>query len=161
MVIIDKQSENARSVMKKKRVLFVCIENSCRSQMAEAFARRLASDVIDAYSAGSRPSGEINPKAIQSMQDLGYDLSQQRSKSLGEIPRTKFDYVISMGCGDECPFIPAVHHEDWDIPDPKDMPLNEFRQIRNMIRERVEALAMDITRPKDRRTEDYVTGRFG
>ncbi|OGN75747.1 MAG: protein tyrosine phosphatase [Chloroflexi bacterium GWB2_49_20] len=132
--------------MKKKRVLFVCIENSCRSQMAEAFARRLAPDVIDASSAGSHPSGEINPKAIQSMRALGYDLNQQRSKSLGEIPRTKFDYVITMGCGDECPFIPAVHHEDWDIPDPKDMPLDEFRKIRNRIRERVEALASSIRR---------------
>jgi arsenate reductase len=132
------------SYMKKKLVLFVCIENSCRSQMAEAFARCLASDIFDAFSAGSRPSGQIHPKAVQSMANLGYDLSQQHSKSLAEIPRKKFDYVISMGCGDECPIIPAVHHEEWNIPDPKDMPLEEFRLVRNMIRDRVEALSNTI-----------------
>ena len=80
------------------------------------------------------------------MQDLGYDMSRQRSKSLGELPNIKFDYVITMGCGDECPFIPAFHHEDWDIPDPKDMPPNEFRLVRNMIRDHVETLAMSLRR---------------
>jgi arsenate reductase len=132
------------SSMKKKLVLFVCIENSCRSQMAEAFARRLAEDVIEPYSAGSRPSGDVNPKAIQSMANLGYDLGNQHSKSLAELPHKKFDYVISMGCGDECPLIPATHHDDWDIPDPKDMPLEEFRLVRNQIRDQVEALANKI-----------------
>jgi len=130
--------------MKKKRVLFVCIENSCRSQMAEAFARLLAQDVIEAYSAGSHPSGKIDPEAIQSMHDLGYELDGQYSKSLEEMPKVKFDYVITMGCGDECPLIPAVHHEDWEIPDPKDMPSEEFRKVRNLIRERVETLARSI-----------------
>ena len=130
--------------MKKKLVLFVCIENSCRSQMAEAFARRLAADAIEAYSAGSHPRGEIDSKAIRSMQDLGYDLSDQYSKSLDDLPKVKFDFVITMGCGDDCPLIPAVHHEDWNIPDPKDMSPVEFRQVRNMIREQVELLAMKV-----------------
>jgi arsenate reductase len=129
-----------------KKILFVCIENSCRSQMAEAFARLLAEDVIEAYSAGSRPSGEVNPTAIQSMRELGYNLTEHRSKSLHEIPQVKFDYVITMGCGDECPFIPATHHEDWNIPDPKQMPLDEFRRVRDLIRERVETLAISIRR---------------
>jgi arsenate reductase len=129
-----------------KKILFVCIENSCRSQMAEAFARLLAADAIEAYSAGSRPSGEVNPTAIQSMRELGYNLTEQRSKALSEIPLVKYDYVITMGCGDEGPFIPATHHEDWNIPDPKQMPLDEFRRVRDLIRERVETLAISIRR---------------
>ena len=114
--------------------------------MAEAFARLLAEDVIEAHSAGSRPSGEVNLKAIQSMRELGYDLSQHRSKSLSEIPQSRFDYVITMGCGDECPFIPAAYHEDWNIPDPKYMPFDEFRRVRDLIRDRVDRLAMSIRR---------------
>ena len=78
------------------------------------------------------------------MQDLGYDLAGQYSKSLDEIPKVKFDYVITMGCGDQCPLIPAVHHEDWNIPDPKGLPSDEFRLVRNQIRERVEVLSMKI-----------------
>jgi arsenate reductase (thioredoxin) len=132
--------------MKKALILFVCVENSCRSQIAEAFAHILAEDVIEAHSAGSHPSGRINPKAIQSMRELGYEMVNHHSKSLHDVPQVKYDYVITMGCGDECPFIPAVHHEDWNIPDPKQMPLDEFRRIRDMIRKRVEALANNIRR---------------
>jgi arsenate reductase (thioredoxin) len=127
-----------------KRVLFVCIENSCRSQMAEAFAHLYAQDSIQAYSAGSRPSGSINQKAVTAMAELGYDLTSHFSKSLSEIPRVKYDYVITMGCGDECPFIPAEAHEDWDLPDPKLLPLEEFRQVRDRIGERVKELAARI-----------------
>jgi len=128
----------------KKRVLFVCIENSCRSQMAEAFAHLYAQDTIQAYSAGSRPSRQINAKAIAVMAELGYDLSSHSSKSLSEIPKVKYDYVITMGCGDECPFIPAEHHEDWALPDPKMLPLEQFRQVRDRIGERVKELAARI-----------------
>ena len=128
----------------KSRVLFVCIENSCRSQMAEAFAHLYARDSIQASSAGSWPSGQINPTAVAVMAELGYDLGSHFSKSLSEIPQVKYDYVITMGCGDECPFIPAEHHEDWDLPDPKTLPLEEFRQVRDRIRERVKELAARI-----------------
>ena len=128
----------------KSLVLFVCIENSCRSQMAEAFAHLYAQDSIQAYSAGSRPSGQINAKAISVMAQLGYDLDSHSSKSLSEIPQVKYDYVITMGCGDECPFIPAVVHEDWDLPDPKRLPLEEFRQVRDRFGERVKELAVRI-----------------
>ena len=127
-----------------KRVLFVCIENSFRSQMAEAFAHLYAQDSIQAYSAGSRPSGQINQKAIAVMAELGYDLSSHSSKSLKEVPQVKYDYVVTMGCGDECPFIPADAHEDWDLPDPKMLPLEEFRQVRDQIGERVKELAARI-----------------
>jgi arsenate reductase len=128
----------------KKRVLFVCIENSCRSQMAEAFAHLYAQDTIQAFSAGSRPSGQINSMAIVAIAELGYDMAGHFSKSLREIPQVKYDYVITMGCGDECPFIPAEHHEDWDLPDPKMLPLEEFRQVRDQIGQRVKELAARI-----------------
>ena len=128
----------------RKRVLFVCIENSCRSQMAEAFAYLYAQDVIQAYSAGSRPSGLINPKAVTVMAELGYGLDSHTSKSLLEIPSIEYDYVITMGCGDECPFITAKVHEDWDIPDPKILPLEQFRQVRDQIGERVKELTARI-----------------
>ena len=128
----------------KSRVLFVCIENSCRSQMAEAFAHLYANDSIQAFSAGSRPSGKLEPKAIAVMAELGYDLGSHSSKSLRDIPQIKYDFVITMGCGDECPFIPAEVHEDWDLPDPKPLPLEQFRQVRDRIGERVKDLAARI-----------------
>ena len=128
----------------KKRILFVCIENSCRSQMAEAFAHLYGSDSIQAFSAGSRPSGKVNAQAVKAMAELGYDLNAHRSKSLRDVPGYKYDYVITMGCGDECPFIAADHHEDWQIPDPKNMPLDEFRTVRDLIGSRVKELANRI-----------------
>jgi len=127
-----------------KKILFVCIENSCRSQMAEALARLVAPELLDAASAGSRPSGQVDHLAIEAMRELGYDLSTHRSKSLSEIPGGKFDYVITMGCGDDCPFLPAEFHEDWNIPDPKGKPLSAFRASRDLIVERVEELAQRV-----------------
>jgi arsenate reductase (thioredoxin) len=118
----------------KKRLLFVCVENSNRSQMAEAFARMLGGDEVEAFSAGSRPSGVVNPKAIAAMKELGYDLSTHGSKSLDDLPKGEFDYVATMGCGDACPWIPAKHRADWSIPDPKHMEPDEFRAVRNLIR---------------------------
>lgn len=120
-----------------KKVLFVCVENSCRSQIAEAFARIHGGDEVEAYSSGSRPSGLVNPKAIETMREIGYDLSTHESKSLDEIPRVTYDFVATMGCGDECPFIRANVREDWQIPDPKHMPLDEFRVVREEIERRV------------------------
>jgi protein-tyrosine-phosphatase len=124
----------------RKKLLFVCIENSCRSQIAEAFTRMYGKDLVEAYSAGSRPSGRINPKAIEAMRELGYDLSQHKSKSLSEIPDVEYEYAITMGCGDECPFVRARHKEDWNIPDPKNMPMDEFRKIRELIEEKVKLI---------------------
>jgi len=124
----------------KKRVLFICIENSCRSQMAEAFARLYASDLLEVYSAGSHPSAEVNPLAIKAMSELGCDLGPHHPKSLREIPAGGFDYVITMGCGDECSFIPAVHHEDWEIPDPKGGSLDMFSAARDLIEAKMKEL---------------------
>lgn len=122
-----------------KRFLFVCVENSCRSQMAEAFAQ-IRGGEVEAYSAGSRPSGVVNPKAIQSMREIGYDLSAHESKSLDDLPDVKWDFVATMGCGDECPFIRADRREDWQIPDPKNMPPKEFRKVREDIERKVKNL---------------------
>ena len=130
---------------RSRRFLFVCVENSNRSQMAEAFARIHGGDRVEAYSAGSRPSGRINPKAIETMREIGYDLSKHTSKSLSDIPDIEYDLVATMGCGDECPFVRAKHHEDWDIPDPRNMTLDEFRQVRDMISRQVQT-AVDSQR---------------
>ena len=136
-------NESSAAGFRLKRLLFVCVENSNRSQMAEAFARIHGGDKIEAYSAGSRPSGKINPKAIAAMKEIGYDLSKHRSKSLSEIPDIEFDFVATMGCGDECPFVRATRREDWDIPDPKELPPEQFRTVRDLIEAKVkEAIAL-------------------
>jgi arsenate reductase len=121
----------------KKRVLFVCVENANRSQMAEAFARIHGGDNIEAYSAGSRPSGAVNPRAIEAMREAGYDLSQHTSKSLDAVPPVEYDFVATMGCGDECPVVRAKRREDWQIPDPRDLPPAEFRRVRDLIEQNV------------------------
>jgi len=131
---------NEPNRVKMKKVLFVCVENSCRSQMAEAFARIHGGENVEAYSAGSRPSGIVNPKAIESMKEIGYDLSTHISKSLDDLPDVKWEFVATMGCGDECPYIRAERREDWQIPDPKNMEPNEFREVRDMIEEKVKEL---------------------
>lgn len=124
----------------KKTFLFVCIENSNRSQMAQAFAKIWGGKEVEAYSAGSRPSGKINPKAIAAMSELAYDLSTHDSKSLDEIPAIQFDYVVTMGCGDACPWVPAVHRIDWQIPDPREMEPTDFNAVRDLISEKVKEL---------------------
>jgi arsenate reductase (thioredoxin) len=123
-----------------KRFLFVCIENSNRSQMAQAFANMFGGADVEAYSAGSRPSGKINPKAITAMQELGYDLTAHKSKSLNDIPNIEFDYAVTMGCGDACPLVHAKHRIDWEIPDPRDMDEAAFRKVRDLIGEKVKQL---------------------
>ena len=123
-----------------KRILFVCVENSNRSQMAEAFTRIHGDKRFTADSAGSRPSGKINPKAIESMKELGYDLSQHRSKSLDDVKQNKYDAVVTMGCGDACPNVPAERREDWQIPDPRDMNPEQFRGVRDLIAGKVKVL---------------------
>jgi protein-tyrosine-phosphatase len=123
-----------------KTVLFVCVENSCRSQMAQAFAKMLGAGVVDAYSSGSRPSGRVNENAIASMKDAGYDLSTHTSKSLADIPAIEYDVVVTMGCGDACPWVRAKQRLDWDIPDPKAMAPERFAKIRDLIKAKVHQL---------------------
>lgn len=127
-----------------KNILFVCVENSCRSQIAEAFAKIHGQKVINAYSSGSKPSGKVNPKAIQSMKEVGYDLNLHNSKSLDQIPQINYDYAITMGCGDECPYVKATNREDWQIPDPKNMTPEEFNKVRDLIENKVKQLLNSI-----------------
>jgi protein-tyrosine-phosphatase len=127
-----------------KRILFVCVHNSNRSQMAEALTRLYGGDQVEAYSAGSAPSGQVNPRAVEFIGELGYDLTTHRSKSLAELPAVEFDAAISMGCGDSCQHIPARRHEDWPIPDPKDLPPDEYRQVRDLIARRVQGLLQEL-----------------
>ena len=128
----------------KPKVLFVCVENSNRSQMAEAFAHIHGKGRVDAFSAGSKPSGKINPKAIAAMKEKGYDLTRHGSKSLTEVPQGPYAYVVTMGCGDACPWIPAAHREDWALPDPKAMGPTQFNEVRDDIERRVAALLSRI-----------------
>jgi protein-tyrosine-phosphatase len=125
-------------------LLFVCIENSCRSQMAEAFAKILGGHRVSAQSAGSQPSGAVHPKAIEAMRQVGYDLTTHRSKSLDDIPVLEYDAVVTMGCGDACPFVRARFREDWKIPDPKNLKQTEFNAIRDMIRRNVSDLLLRL-----------------
>lgn len=129
------------------RVLFVCVENSNRSQMAEAFARMYGGDRVEAFSAGSRPSGRVNPKAVEAMRELGYDLTPHRSKGLDGFNGQSFDAAITMGCGDECPMVRATRREDWQLPDPRDLTPEEFRQVRDQIGMKVKALLAQLQPP--------------
>jgi protein-tyrosine-phosphatase len=123
-----------------KRVVFVCVENSNRSQMAEAFARIHGPGTVEAYSAGSRPSGRVNPKAVEAMKELGYDLTAHHSKGLQELERIAFDVAVTMGCGDQCPLLEARRRLDWQIPDPREMPPEQFRAVRDLIEAKVKDL---------------------
>jgi arsenate reductase (thioredoxin) len=123
-----------------KRIVFVCVENSNRSQMAEAFARMYGAGKVEAYSAGSRPSGRINAKAVEAMRELGYDLTTHQSRGLSDLPSGEYEFAITMGCGDECPLVQAKQRADWNIPDPKEMTPEQFRAVRDLIKEKVQLL---------------------
>lgn len=119
------------------QILFLCIENSCRSQIAEAFANIHSRGDVSAHSSGSKPSGNLNPKALSAMEEVGYDLSSHDSKSLDEIPDIEYDIAVFMGCGDECPTVSAKERVEWDIPDPKSMDEEQFREVRDEIERKV------------------------
>lgn len=126
-------------------LLFVCIENSCRSRMAEGFARPLGGGRVEVCSAGSRPSGQVNARAIRFMAEKAVDLAPQRSKGLAELPPLHWDYMVAMGCGDECPFLPARHRLDWDLPDPKNLDDDGFRNVGDRIEVLVKSLIVEAT----------------
>jgi RimJ/RimL family protein N-acetyltransferase/protein-tyrosine-phosphatase len=129
---------------RKVRVLFVCAENSNRSQMAQAFAAMYGGDRVEALSAGSRPSGKVNPKAVAAMGELGYDLTTHASKGLDEFNGTEIDAAVTMGCGDACPLVLAKRRYDWQIPDPREMPPDEFRKVRDLIGTKVQELLTEL-----------------
>ncbi len=117
----------------KKIVAFVCVHNSCRSQMAERWAKELGSDVLEVYSAGTENYPEVKPKAVQVMEELGMSMEGHYPKLLTDIPE-EVDYLITMGCGVVCPFHPSGHEEDWNLDDPSGGPIEDFRQTRDLIK---------------------------
>ena len=126
--------------MEKVRILFVCVESSCRSQIAEGFAKKYGGDKVEVYSAGSKPSGIVNPDAIEVMKEAGIDISGQVSKGFERLPYNKFDLIVTMGCQDVCPFFPAKEKIDWQIEDPKGKGMEVFRKVRDEIGEKVKWL---------------------
>ncbi|MEK6591428.1 MAG: arsenate reductase ArsC [Nitrospinota bacterium] len=137
------------------KLLFICVENSCRSQMAEGFARSVMVSPgtksgrripqIEVYSAGSMPSGIVNPIAVAVMKEKGINISAQTSKGFNALPEGEFDITITMGCGDECPSIPAKKRINWQIRDPKGSPIEVFREVRDEIEKKVLELLNQYT----------------
>jgi arsenate reductase len=130
--------------MAKKSILFVCIGNCCRSQMAEGFASKLSGDKYEIYSAGSRPAGFVHPDAIAVMKEIGIDISSQYSKGVGQVPAKDIDYFIAMGCGDTCPVVSAKNRIEWDIEDPIGKDIEFFRKTRDVIGSKVDKLLKSL-----------------
>ena len=124
--------------------LFVCVANSFRSQMAEALARSLGGAAWEVASAGSHPSGRVHPQASALMQELGLDLSSHRSKGLDAVAGRRWDYVVTMGCGDACPVYPGRRYLDWPVDDPGGRPMDEVRRIRDDVDARVRELLASL-----------------
>ncbi|MDD3520665.1 MAG: arsenate reductase ArsC [Actinomycetota bacterium] len=116
----------------KPKIAFICIGNSCRSQMAEGFAKKYVCDYFDIFSAGTEPAETVNPLAISVMKEKNIDISNQKTKPLKDIP-VFINYIITMGCGVSCPFIPHDYQEDWELDDPVGRPIEEFRKTRDLI----------------------------
>lgn len=123
----------------KYKVAFICIHNSCRSQMAEGLAKYLGSDVLESYSAGTEKYNEVKPLAVKVMEEIGISMEGYYPKLIEEIPKN-IDVVITMGCDVVCPFIPSKHQEDWDLVDPSGGTIEDFRETRNLIEKKVEYL---------------------
>lgn len=121
------------------KIAFICIHNSCRSQMAEAWGNKLLSDISEIYSAGTEDYPEVKPLAVAVMSEVGIDTSNQYPKLLKDIPQ-KLDILITMGCGVECPYVPADYREDWGLDDPSGGPIEDFRITRDLIEEKVKQL---------------------
>lgn len=129
----------------KKKVAFVCVHNSCRSQMAEGWAKKLGSHVLEVYSAGTEEYPGIKPGVEKVMEEAGVDISGQYPKLLSQIPR-ELDILITMGCNVVCPFVPNNHSEDWGIEDPSGGPIEDFRETRDRIKAKVEDLILKVER---------------
>ncbi len=127
----------------KKKVAFVCTHNSCRSQMAEGWARELAGDKMEIYSAGTENYPEVKPKAVEAMKNAGIDISNQYPKLLSDIP-AELDYLITMGCGVECPYVPTRNRQDWGLEDPSGGTLEDFEKTRDIIKDKVINLIDEI-----------------
>ena len=131
--------------MRKPTVLFVCVHNAGRSQMAAGFMRELAQGRVEVLSAGSAPKDSINPVAIEAMAEVGIDIANNVPKVLTPEAVQMSDVVITMGCGDACPFYPGKRYEDWKLDDPAGQGIEQVRRIRDEIREKVAKLLAEIT----------------
>ena len=131
-------------------VLFVCLHNAGRSQMSQALFEREAGGAHEARSAGTTPGDRVHPEVIEAMRELGFDLSARRPRGLTDDLAGWADVIVTMGCGDECPYIPGKRYLDWDLPDPKGRPLDEVQEIRDDIGRRVRALVAELTRSSAR-----------
>ncbi len=131
-------------VSDKPSVLFVCVHNAGRSQMAAGFLTHLGGDAVDVRSAGSEPADQINPVAVQAMAEVGIDIAAESPKILTVDAVKESDVVITMGCGDTCPIFPGKRYEDWDLDDPAGQDIDHVRPIRDDIRSRVEALLAEL-----------------
>lgn len=129
--------------MEKLKIGFICVGNSCRSQMAEGFAKHYGGDILEVYSAGTHPASEVSLEAISAMREKGIDISSQYPKYIEDIP-SKLDIIITMGCNVDCPYIPASHREDWGLDDPVGKPLEKFREVRDKIEKKVITLVDKI-----------------
>ncbi len=125
-------------------VLFVCVHNAGRSQMAAGWLRHLAGDSVEVLSAGSEPAGSINPVAVEAMAEVGIDIAGQQPQLLSDSAVRQSDVVVTMGCGDACPFHPGTRYEDWVLDDPAGQGIEAVRPIRDEIRGRVEALIASL-----------------
>lgn len=131
---------------RKPTVLFICVHNAGRSQMAAGWLRHLAGDRIDIRSAGSEPAEQINPVAVQAMAEVGIDIAGGQPTLLSTEDVAEADVVITMGCGDTCPVFPGKRYEDWQLADPAGQPIDAVRQVRDDIRDRIQALITDLDR---------------
>ena len=131
-------------VMGKRGIVFICVENARRSQMAQGFAEVLGKGKLEVYSAGSRPSSQIDPFVIEVMKEKGIDLTDKRPRGLNDLPPIEMDYLVTMGCEETCPAIPAKKIIQWEIPDPKGKSVEVFRQVRDLIEEKVKTLLEEI-----------------
>jgi arsenate reductase (thioredoxin) len=130
-------------------VLFVCVHNAGRSQMSEALFRRAAQGRHSAGSAGTRPAERVHPQVVEVMRELDIDLSGRTPKALDRELSAQADVVVTMGCGDECPYIPGTRYIDWDLEDPSGLPLEDVRAIRDDIARRVEGLVAELEKEED------------
>jgi multimeric flavodoxin WrbA/protein-tyrosine-phosphatase len=130
----------------RKKILFACRENACRSQMAAAFTQYLAGNKIEALSAGSEPAAKINPDMVKVMQEKGIDMAFRTTQSLDKIiAELQPDVIVTMGCGEECPFVPGAEKQDWDLPDPAGKPIEFMRHVRDEIEKRVKNLVKNMS----------------
>jgi protein-tyrosine-phosphatase len=129
---------------RKSKIVFICVENARRSQMAQGFAEALGKGELEVYSAGSSPSSQIDPLVIEVMKEKGIDLGTKRPKSLDDLPKVEMDYLVTMGCEETCPAVLAKKTIEWDIPDPKGKSIDVFRKVRDMIEAKVRTLLKEI-----------------